>query len=239
MIIRSKSLNKWDLCGLEIIWKWRNSSCVFPPALQKHAHQVWFWNLICWCKCIGRSSFIRSLPVLLICGVFLDFLPAPAIFKSICYIDVRWFPFDVQECDLKFGSWTYDSRALDLQMMEAVISSYTPNGEWDLIGKRDQSIRSPQRFVSGLFFCQRSKGKWPSRSTNAARRRTLTSRSRWWCGDGPSTTESTCSSHVSWSVLWLYWSLFCQLTLGRRSHWVRNTHTRTYRKRERWHKTNN
>lgn len=210
--------------------KMRNSSCVFPPALQKHAHRVWFWNLNCWCKCQVRSSFHRSLPVLLICGVFLDFLPVPGIFKSTCYIDVRWFPFDVQKCDLKFGSWTHGSRTLDLQLLEADISTYTPNGEWDLIGKRDQLIRCPQRFVSGLFFCQGSKGEWTIGSTNAARRRTLTSRSRWWCGGGPSTTESTCSSHVSWSLLWLCWSLFCQLTLGRRSHWVRNTHT--HRKRD-------
>ncbi|XP_061625908.1 neuronal acetylcholine receptor subunit alpha-7-like isoform X3 [Phyllopteryx taeniolatus] len=58
----------------------------------------------------------------------------PGILKSTCYIDVRWFPFDVQKCDLKFGSWTHNGWLLDLQMMDVDISSYIPNGEWDLVG---------------------------------------------------------------------------------------------------------
>ena len=32
----------------------------------------------------------------------------PGIFKSTCKIDITWFPFDDQYCDMKFGSWTYD-----------------------------------------------------------------------------------------------------------------------------------
>ncbi|CAL8302594.1 unnamed protein product [Arctogadus glacialis] len=58
----------------------------------------------------------------------------PGILKSTCYIDVRWFPFDVQKCDLKFGSWTHNGWLLDLQMLEVDTSTYIPNGEWDLVG---------------------------------------------------------------------------------------------------------
>ena len=32
----------------------------------------------------------------------------PGIFKSTCKIDITWFPFDDQRCELKFGSWTYN-----------------------------------------------------------------------------------------------------------------------------------
>lgn len=32
----------------------------------------------------------------------------PGIFKSTCKIDITWFPFDDQKCEMKFGSWTYD-----------------------------------------------------------------------------------------------------------------------------------
>jgi hypothetical protein len=32
----------------------------------------------------------------------------PGIFKSTCKIDITWFPFDDQDCEMKFGSWTYD-----------------------------------------------------------------------------------------------------------------------------------
>ena len=31
----------------------------------------------------------------------------PAIYRSQCYIDVEFFPFDEQMCHLKFGTWTY------------------------------------------------------------------------------------------------------------------------------------
>ena len=57
------------------------------------------------------------------------------IFMSTCNVDVRWFPFDLQKCELKFGSWTYDGWLLDLQMSDADISGYMPNGEWDLVGE--------------------------------------------------------------------------------------------------------
>ncbi|XP_062256334.1 neuronal acetylcholine receptor subunit alpha-7a [Platichthys flesus] len=71
-----------------------------------------------------------------------DYIP-PGIFKSTCSIDVRWFPFDVQRCDLKFGSWTHGGWLLDLKMIEPDITHYTPNGEWDLIevtGKRNDIV---------------------------------------------------------------------------------------------------
>ena len=32
----------------------------------------------------------------------------PAIYKSSCLIDVEYFPYDIQSCVLKMGSWTYD-----------------------------------------------------------------------------------------------------------------------------------
>ena len=32
----------------------------------------------------------------------------PAIYKSQCDINVKYFPFDEQMCKLKFSAWTYD-----------------------------------------------------------------------------------------------------------------------------------
>ena len=64
------------------------------------------------------------------------------MFKSTCSIDISWFPFDDQMCNMKFGSWTHDGRYLDLQMEDengADVSNFIRNGEWDLIGK-DTSI---------------------------------------------------------------------------------------------------
>ena len=42
----------------------------------------------------------------------------PATFKSICDLDLTNYPFDEQQCFLKFGSWVYDGLGLDLQLCE-------------------------------------------------------------------------------------------------------------------------
>ncbi|XP_023333966.1 neuronal acetylcholine receptor subunit alpha-7 isoform X2 [Eurytemora carolleeae] len=59
----------------------------------------------------------------------------PGIFKSTCKIDITWFPFDDQECEMKFGSWTYDGGKLNLTLKEekADLGTYVLNGEWHLL----------------------------------------------------------------------------------------------------------
>ena len=48
----------------------------------------------------------------------------PAIYKSSCKINVEWFPFDEQSCDMKFGSWTYDGYQVDLKHVDQVKGEY-------------------------------------------------------------------------------------------------------------------
>ncbi|XP_061172036.1 acetylcholine receptor subunit alpha-like 1 [Saccostrea echinata] len=75
----------------------------------------------------------------------------PVIYKTYCPIDVEYFPFDMQECFMKFGSWTYDGHEVDLQHLcdsqavfyeetkEKVIDrgidlkDFYQNVEWDII----------------------------------------------------------------------------------------------------------
>jgi len=69
----------------------------------------------------------------------------PGIFKSTCLIDITWFPFDDQDCEMKFGSWTYNGFKLDFQLKEEVgdTGTYVMNGEWALLGvpaKRNEVI---------------------------------------------------------------------------------------------------
>ena len=68
----------------------------------------------------------------------------PAVYKSSCEIDLEWFPFDVQHCRMKFGSWTYDGIHIDLRHKnQSDQSSLIPLGidlsefylsaEWDVM----------------------------------------------------------------------------------------------------------
>eukprot|EP00062_Callorhinchus_milii_P002540 gi/632939181/ref/XP_007908072.1/ PREDICTED: neuronal acetylcholine receptor subunit alpha-3-like [Callorhinchus milii] len=56
----------------------------------------------------------------------------PAIFKSSCRMDVTYFPFDYQNCSIKFGSWTYDKAKIDLALIGSTINldNLWENGEW-------------------------------------------------------------------------------------------------------------
>lgn len=60
--------------------------------------------------------------------------PSAGIFKSVCGMDVEYFPFDVQTCNLKFASWAYDGSQLDLTRVKEYgdFTHYQPNGEFDL-----------------------------------------------------------------------------------------------------------
>ncbi|XP_030227466.1 neuronal acetylcholine receptor subunit beta-2 [Gadus morhua] len=72
----------------------------------------------------------------------------PAIYKSACKIEVKHFPFDQQNCTLRFRSWTYDRTELDLVLRTdvACMDDFTPSGEWDIIalpGRRNENPADP------------------------------------------------------------------------------------------------
>ena len=60
----------------------------------------------------------------------------PAIYKSSCTIDVQYFPFDQQECEMKFGSWTFNGDQVKLGWYEGAesvdLSDYVNSGTWDI-----------------------------------------------------------------------------------------------------------
>ncbi|XP_057665308.1 neuronal acetylcholine receptor subunit alpha-7 isoform X3 [Diorhabda carinulata] len=86
----------------------------------------------------------------------------PGIFKSTCKIDITWFPFDDQHCDMKFGSWTYDGNQLDLVLNSedgGDLSDFITNGEWYLIGmpgKKNTIVYQccPEPYVDVTFTIQ-------------------------------------------------------------------------------------
>uniref|UniRef100_A0A8C9TDH1 Cholinergic receptor, nicotinic, delta (muscle) n=1 Tax=Scleropages formosus TaxID=113540 RepID=A0A8C9TDH1_SCLFO len=74
----------------------------------------------------------------------------PAIFRSSCAINVNYFPFDWQNCTLKFSSLTYNAKEITMQLkvdedglgrsykVEWITidpAAFTENGEWEIIHK--------------------------------------------------------------------------------------------------------
>lgn len=70
----------------------------------------------------------------------------PGIYKSYCPIDVEFFPFDEQNCHMKFGVWTSDGNVVNLvsyinpgvadnKIIDPGINTemYASNIEWDLL----------------------------------------------------------------------------------------------------------
>ncbi|XP_067825475.1 neuronal acetylcholine receptor subunit alpha-9 [Heptranchias perlo] len=61
---------------------------------------------------------------------------SPAITKSSCVVDVAYFPFDDQRCNLTFGSWTYNGNQVDITngLDSGDLTDFVENVEWEVHG---------------------------------------------------------------------------------------------------------
>uniref|UniRef100_A0A674ME27 Neuronal acetylcholine receptor subunit alpha-7 n=1 Tax=Takifugu rubripes TaxID=31033 RepID=A0A674ME27_TAKRU len=126
--------NAWlQLYWTDIYLTWNPESYPGVQNLRFPSDQVWTPDILLYNSADERFDATFHTNVLVNASGYCQYIP-PGILKSTCYIDVRWFPFDVQKCDLKFGSWTHNGWLLDLQMLDVDTSTYIPNGEWDLVG---------------------------------------------------------------------------------------------------------
>ncbi|NXA53101.1 ACHA7 protein, partial [Nothocercus julius] len=133
--------NAWlQMYWVDVYLSWDQYEYPGVQNLRFPADQIWVPDILLYNSADERFDATFHTNVLVNYSGSCQYIP-PGILKSTCYIDVRWFPFDVQKCDLKFGSWTHSGWLLDLQMLEADISNYISNGEWDLVavpGKRNE-----------------------------------------------------------------------------------------------------
>ncbi|VDM76408.1 unnamed protein product [Strongylus vulgaris] len=51
----------------------------------------------------------------------------PVVYHSFCTINIEWYPYDIQQCELKFGSWTYSGTQLDLMHVSEKNSNFLCN----------------------------------------------------------------------------------------------------------------
>lgn len=60
------------------------------------------------------------------------------VFKTMCEIDITYYPFDEQTCDLMFGAWSYHTAKMNLTNASSFVNldSYKTNGEWSVYETR-------------------------------------------------------------------------------------------------------
>lgn len=94
----------------------------------------WFILFLLFCSADGTYEVTVFTNAIVLFNGSVNWLP-PAIYKSACKIEVKHFPFDQQNCTLKFRSWTYDHTEIDLILKSEVASmdDFTPSGEWDIL----------------------------------------------------------------------------------------------------------
>ncbi|XP_077870355.1 neuronal acetylcholine receptor subunit beta-4-like [Saccoglossus kowalevskii] len=59
----------------------------------------------------------------------------PVIFVTPCILDIRYFPFDSQQCQLKFGPWDRTRQEIVMNLKHDAIDNtkYINNSEWDWV----------------------------------------------------------------------------------------------------------
>nr|WMV64422.1 nicotinic acetylcholine receptor alpha9 variant [Pardosa pseudoannulata] len=127
-------------CWLNQIWmdyglNWNHTDFGGIKVVRIPADKVWRPDIILYNNADSQyNNAILSTNVIVASDGNITWLSS-AIFRSSCKINVAWFPFDEQNCSMKFASWSYDGYRVNvmIQTREGDLSNYVENGEWDLI----------------------------------------------------------------------------------------------------------
>ncbi|NXD26278.1 ACHA6 protein, partial [Spelaeornis formosus] len=98
------------------------------------ADKIWKPDIVLYNNAVGAFQVEGKTKALLRYDGMITWTP-PAIFKSSCPMDITFFPFDHQNCSLKFGSWTYDKAKIDLLIIGSKVdmNDFWENSEWEIV----------------------------------------------------------------------------------------------------------
>ncbi|XP_060755688.1 acetylcholine receptor subunit delta isoform X2 [Neoarius graeffei] len=127
---------------------WNTSEFDDITVLRLPSSMVWLPEIVLENNNDAQFEVAYYCNVLVYSSGFVYWLP-PAIFRSPCSINVYYFPFDWQNCTLKFSSLTYNAKEISLNLKEDVDpktnetyrvewividpEGFTENGEWEII----------------------------------------------------------------------------------------------------------
>uniref|UniRef100_A0A8C0XEF7 Neuronal acetylcholine receptor subunit alpha-6 n=1 Tax=Castor canadensis TaxID=51338 RepID=A0A8C0XEF7_CASCN len=102
--------------------------------LRVPADRIWKPDIVLYNNAVGEFQVEGKTKALLKYNGMITWTP-PAIFKSSCPMDITFFPFDHQNCSLKFGSWTYDKAEIDLLIIGSKVdmNDFWENSEWEIV----------------------------------------------------------------------------------------------------------
>ncbi|XP_075411856.1 neuronal acetylcholine receptor subunit alpha-6 isoform X2 [Tenrec ecaudatus] len=102
--------------------------------LRVPADRIWRPDIVLYNNAVGDFQVEGKTKALLKYDGMITWTP-PAIFKSSCPMDITFFPFDHQNCSLKFGSWTYDKAEIDLLIIGSKVdmNDFWENSEWEIV----------------------------------------------------------------------------------------------------------
>ncbi|KAB5518564.1 hypothetical protein PHYPO_G00167490 [Pangasianodon hypophthalmus] len=98
------------------------------------SNKIWRPDIVLYNNAVGDFLVEDKTKALLKYDGTITWVP-PAIFKSSCPMDITYFPFDYQNCSMKFGSWTYDKAKIDLVLIGSRVNvkDFWESGEWEII----------------------------------------------------------------------------------------------------------
>ncbi|XP_004700116.2 neuronal acetylcholine receptor subunit beta-4 [Echinops telfairi] len=124
---------------------WDSSRYEGVNILRIPAKRIWLPDIVLYNNADGTYEVSLYTNAVVRSNGSIMWLP-PAIYTSACRIQVRHFPFDQQNCTLKFRSWTYDHTEIDmvLKTPSASMDDFTPSGEWDILALPGRRTVNPQ-----------------------------------------------------------------------------------------------
>ncbi|XP_069633534.1 neuronal acetylcholine receptor subunit beta-3 isoform X3 [Haliaeetus albicilla] len=106
-------------------------------AIRVPSESLWLPDIVLFENADGRFEGSLMTKVIVKYNGAVTWTP-PASYKSSCTMDVTFFPFDRQNCSMKFGSWTYDGSMVDLILVDENVDrkDFFDNGEWEILNAK-------------------------------------------------------------------------------------------------------
>ncbi|CAG9858582.1 unnamed protein product [Phyllotreta striolata] len=138
---------------LRLIWddeklQWNASDYGDINALHIAEHEIWQPDIYLYNSAVSSplSQYVNT-HILVYPGGQVLWVP-PVQLTVLCTVHLRYWPFDKQECELVFGSWTYHGDQIDLahynNQTTVNLDLVVTNAEWDIT--RAVQIRSEKKY---------------------------------------------------------------------------------------------